>query len=259
MSEIVRTFVLLSDVVQLATDVYSAASNHDRATCMNGLPDSDTANVYVVVDDVAENDTLCALLSAAGLLARGFSSASSFLASERGAGPGCLVLGADLGTAGGGLALQEALIVVQDPIPVVFVAGHTDVATSVRGMKAGAIDFLTRPFPDSVLIEAVGAALARDRQRLARERASTDVAERAQRLSQREREVMALVAAGRMNKHIADELGISEITVKIHRGNAMRKMEARSFADLVIMAHKLGMTSPALYHGGIGRYRRETA
>ena len=225
---------------------------------MNGLLDSDTANVYVVVD-APDNDALCALLSAAGLPARGFLCAPSFLAAERSAGPGCVVLGADLGMAGGGLALQEALIAVQDPIPVVFVADHADVATSVRGMKAGAIDFLARPFPESVLLQAVGAALAQDRQRIARERASTDVAGRAQRLSQREREVMALVAAGRMNKHIADELGISEVTVKIHRGNAMRKMEARSFADLVIMAHKLGMTSPALYHGGIGRHRRETA
>lgn len=227
-------------------------------TGMKGFPDSDTANVYVVLD-VSESDAVCAPLSAAGLRTRGFFCAPSFLAAERAAGPGCLVLGADLGTTGGGLALQEALIAVQDPIPVVFVADRADVATSVRGMKAGAVDFLTRPFADRVLVQAVGAALAQDRQRLARERASTDMADRAQRLSQREREVMALVAAGRMNKHIADELGISEVTVKIHRGNAMRKMEARSFADLVIMAHKLGMTSPALYHGGIGRHRREMA
>ncbi|MDR3400795.1 MAG: LuxR C-terminal-related transcriptional regulator [Pandoraea sp.] len=225
---------------------------------MNGLPDSDTATVYVAIDDAADNATLLALLSTAGLRTRAMACAATFLAGERAAGPACLVLAADLGAPGGGLALQDALIAMQDPIPVVFISDHADVATSVRGMKAGAIDFLTRPFAEGVLLGAVGAALAKDRQRLARDRASTDVAERAQRLSQREREVMALVAAGRMNKHIADELGISEVTVKIHRGNAMRKMEARSFADLVIMAHKLGMTSPALYHGGIGRHRRET-
>ncbi|VVE90724.1 response regulator transcription factor [Pandoraea bronchicola] len=230
-----------------------------RPNGMKGLSDCGTARVYVAVDDVADNDALCTLLSAGGLCARGFACAASFVACERAAGPACLVLAANFGMAGGGLALQEALIARRDPIPVVFIADHADVATSVRGMKAGAVDFLTRPFPDAVLLEAIGVALAKDRQRLARERASTDVAERAQRLSQREREVMALVAAGRMNKHIADELGISEVTVKIHRGNAMRKMEARSFADLVIMAHKLGMTSPALYHGGIGRHRRETA
>jgi FixJ family two-component response regulator len=226
---------------------------------MNGLSDSETATVYVVTDEATDNDTLCAWLSSAGLRTRGLACASSFLARERAGGPACLVLEADLAGAGGGLALQDALIAMQDPIPVVFVADHADVATSVRSMKAGAIDFLTRPFPEGVLLSAVGAALAKDRQRLARDKASTDVAERAQRLSQREREVMALVAAGRMNKHIADELGISEVTVKIHRGNAMRKMEARSFADLVIMAHKLGMTSPALYHGDIGRHRREPA
>jgi len=226
---------------------------------MNALPDSDIATVYVVAHDPAENDTLCAQLTDVGLRARGFTSATAFLAGERSAGPACVVLDADLDTPGGGLLLQDALTDLQDPIPVVLITDHADVTTSVRGMKAGAVDYLSKPLPEGVLLTAVGAALALDRQRLGRERASTDVIERAQRLSQREREVMALVAAGRMNKHIADELGISEVTVKIHRGNAMRKMEARSFADLVIMAHKLGMTSPALYHGGIGRNRRELA
>ncbi|VVE01710.1 two-component nodulation response regulator protein [Pandoraea aquatica] len=226
---------------------------------MNALPDSDIATVYVLAQDLAENDTLCAQLTDAGLRARGLTSAAAFLASERSVGPACLVLDADLGAPSGGLLLQDALIDLQDPIPVVLITDRADVTTSVRGMKAGAVDYLTKPMPEGVLLSAVGAALALDRQRLGRERASTDVIERAQRLSQREREVMALVAAGRMNKHIADELGISEVTVKIHRGNAMRKMEARSFADLVIMAHKLGMTSPALYHGGIGRNRRELA
>ncbi|APD12304.1 response regulator transcription factor [Pandoraea sputorum] len=226
---------------------------------MNALPDSDIATVYVVAHDLAEIDSLSGQLIDAGLRVHGFSSAASFLASERSAGPACVLLDADLDAPGGGLVLQDALTDLQDPIPVVLITDRADVTTSVRGMKAGAVDYLTQPMPEGVLLSAVGAALALDRQRLGRERASTDVIERAQRLSQREREVMALVAAGRMNKHIADELGISEVTVKIHRGNAMRKMEARSFADLVIMAHKLGMTSPALYHGGIGRHRRELA
>ncbi|VVE53257.1 two-component nodulation response regulator protein [Pandoraea capi] len=225
---------------------------------MNALADSDIATVYVVDHDPTENQTLCTSLLDAGLRARGFPCAASFLAGERSAGPGCLVVDADLGTPGGGLALQDTLAAVRDPIPVVLITGRADVSAGVRGMKAGAIDFLTKPFPNVALLDAVGNALARDRQRLGRERVSTDMIERAQRLSQREREVMALVAAGRMNKHIADELGISEVTVKIHRGNAMRKMEARSFADLVIMAHKLGMTSPALYHGAIGRHRRDS-
>ncbi|VVE75257.1 two-component nodulation response regulator protein [Pandoraea captiosa] len=226
---------------------------------MNALPDCDIATVYVVDHDAAENDRVCALLAGAGWRAQGFAQATSFLAAERSAGPGCLVLDADLGAPGAGLTLQDTLLAMLDPIPVVLISGRADVAASVRAMKAGAVDFLAKPFSDEILRYAVGAALSLDRQRLRRERASTDVIERAQRLSQREREVMALVAAGRMNKHIADELGISEVTVKIHRGNAMRKMEARSFAELVIMAHKLGMTSPALYHGGIGRHRRETA
>ncbi|WP_353192530.1 LuxR C-terminal-related transcriptional regulator [Pandoraea pnomenusa] len=228
-------------------------------TCMNGLPDSDTTTVYVLDSDAARNGTLCAQLTQAGFEALGFLSASSFLAQGRPSGPACLVLAVDLDTPGGGFALQEALAPGPAAMPVVFIAAHADAATSVRGMKAGAVDFLIEPYSGDGLLGAVGAALAQDRQRLARARASTSVIERAQRLSQREREVMALVAAGRMNKHIADELGISEVTVKIHRGNAMRKMEARSFADLVILAHKLGMTSPALYHGGIGRHRREIA
>ncbi|VVD76291.1 Response regulator protein TodT [Pandoraea cepalis] len=226
---------------------------------MNGLSDNDTATVYVVDNEPSSRDTLCAQLFAVGLCARGFACGASFLASERTAGPACLVVDMDFDAAGSGLALQRALVAMRDPIPVVFIADDADVTTSVQGMKAGAVDFLTKPFGAGVLLDAVGAALAQDRLRLAREKVSTTVADRAQRLSPREREVMALVAAGRMNKHIADELGISEVTVKIHRGNAMRKMEARSFADLVIMAHKLGMTSPALYHGGIGRNRRETA
>ncbi|AJP56561.1 hypothetical protein UC34_05200 [Pandoraea vervacti] len=226
---------------------------------MNALPDCDIATVYVVDHDAAENDRVRALLAGAGWRARGFAQAESFLAAERSAGPGCLLLDVDLGAPGAGLTLQDTLLAMLDPIPVVLIAGRADVAASVRAMKAGAVDFLAKPLSDEGLLEAVGAAVSLDRQRLGRERASTDVIERAQRLSQREREVMALVAAGRMNKHIADELGISEVTVKIHRGNAMRKMQARSFADLVIMAHKLGMTSPALYHGGIGRHRRETA
>lgn len=226
---------------------------------MNRPPESDTATVYVVDNDPTDNDALCQQLRSAGWCALGFACGADFLARERASGPACLVLDADSRTPDAGLALQETLALRRDPIPVVFVSDRADVQTSVRGMKAGAVDFLARPFETGVLLGAVGAALARDRQRLAREKANTSVAERAQRLSQREREVMALVAAGRMNKHIADELGISEVTVKIHRGNAMRKMEARSFADLVIMAHKLGMTSPALYHGGIGRYKREVA
>lgn len=226
---------------------------------MNALPDSDIATIYVVDHDPAENETLRAHLTDAGLRTLSFACAASFLAGTRGDGPACLVLEADLGGPGGGLALQDTLAQMQDPIPVVLITAQADVTATVRGMKAGAVDFLSKPFPGETLLRAVGAGLALDRQRLGRERASIDVVERAMRLSQREREVMALVAAGRMNKHIADELGISEVTVKIHRGNAMRKMEARSFADLVIMAHKLGMTSPALYHGGIGRQGRDTA
>lgn len=207
---------------------------------MDALPDSDTPIVYVVDDDSDVKDALCRLLRSVGMRAQGFLNAQAFLDCERCPGPSCLVLDVRL-RGSSGLTLQDMLNGMQDPIPVVFITGHGDVPMSVRVMKAGAIDFLTKPFRDQDFLDAVGVSLERDRQRLAQARANTDVSSRFDSLSLREREVMSMAAAGHMNKHIADALGISEVTVKIHRGNAMRKMQARSFADLVIMAHTLGV------------------
>lgn len=201
---------------------------------------SDAPVVYVIDDEPSVNQALCSLLRSVGIAGQGFLNTQDFLACDRGPGPSCLVLDVRL-RGGSGLTLQDMLNHLRDPIPIVFITGHGDIPMSVRVMKAGAIDFLTKPFRDQDFLDAVALSLDRDRQRLAQSRANSDVSTRFHGMSQREREVMVLAASGRMNKHIADELGISEVTVKIHRGNAMRKMQARSFADLVVMAHTLGV------------------
>ncbi|WP_233272912.1 response regulator transcription factor [Paraburkholderia acidisoli] len=201
---------------------------------------SEPSTVYIVDDDASVNEALCMLVRSVGLAARGFLNAQAFLACERGEGPSCLVLDVRL-RGNSGLTLQDTLNAMGDPIPIVIITGHGDVPMSVRVMKAGATDFLTKPFRDQDFLDAIGVSLERDGARLAQSRANHDVAARFRSMSQREREVMALAASGRMNKQIADELGISEVTVKIHRGSAMRKMQARSFAELVILAHRLGV------------------
>lgn len=201
---------------------------------------SDSPTVYIVDDDAYVNEALCLLVRSVGLDARGFLSAQAFLDCTRGDEPCCLVLDVRL-RGNSGLTLQDTLNRMGDPIPVIVITGHGDVPMSVRVMKAGATDFLTKPFRDQDFLDAISVSLARDRARLAQSRANDDVAARYGSMSQREREVMALAASGRMNKQIADELGISEVTVKIHRGSAMRKMQARSFAELVILAHRLGV------------------
>nr|WP_321952162.1 LuxR C-terminal-related transcriptional regulator [Paraburkholderia bannensis] len=201
---------------------------------------TDSPTVYIVDDDEAVNEALCMLVRSVGLGARGFLNAQAFLDCTRGGEPCCLVLDVRL-RGNSGLTLQDTLNRMGDPIPVVVITGHGDVPMSVRVMKAGATDFLTKPFRDQDFLDAISTSLARDRARLAQTRANDDVAARYESMSQREREVMSLAASGRMNKQIADELGISEVTVKIHRGSAMRKMQARSFAELVILAHRLGV------------------
>ncbi|MBB3259945.1 FixJ family two-component response regulator [Paraburkholderia bannensis] len=203
-------------------------------------PLRDTPTVYIVDDDASVNEALCMLVHSVGLGARGFLNAQAFLDFARGDEPCCLVLDVRL-RGNSGLSLQDTLNAVGDPIPVIVITGHGDVPMSVRVMKAGATDFLTKPFRDQDFLDAIAVSLERDRARRAAKRANQDVATRFESMSQREREVMALAASGRMNKQIADELGISEVTVKIHRGSAMRKMQARSFAELVILAHRLGI------------------
>jgi FixJ family two-component response regulator len=198
------------------------------------------ATVFVVDDDAMVRDALSSLFRSVGLQAVAYSSATELLESKRHDGPGCLVL--DVRMPGlSGLDLQTELGKAGIEIPIIFITGHGDVPMSVKAMKAGAVDFLTKPFRDQDLLDAVNGALERDRERRKSTVATSDLQKRLETLSPREREVMGYVTAGLMNKQIAAELNLSEITVKIHRGNTMRKMGAKSLADLVRMADLLGV------------------
>lgn len=198
----------------------------------------DKATVFVVDDDPSMRRALESLLSSVGHDVRLFSSAAEFMQAARHDAPGCLVL--DVRLPGmSGLTFQQELAKAGVELPVIFVTGHGDVPMTVRAMKAGAVEFLTKPFDDQVLLDAVHAALERDR---ARRRDAAGLAElraRYDELTERERQVMAHVVAGQVNKRIADELGLSVVTVKVHRGQVMRKMQAKSVADLVRMADRL--------------------
>ena len=202
------------------------------------------AVVFVIDDDASMRGALENLVSSVGLEARVFSAPQEFLGAQRPDAPGCLVL--DVRLPGmSGLAFQQELARLGIPLPIVFITGHGDVPMTVRAMKAGAVEFLTKPFDDQVLLDAIHAAIERDRIRRRDAAGAADLQARFRELSERERQVMALVAAGRANKQIAAELGISEITVKAHRGQVMRKMNAGSFADLVNMAAKLPASAGA--------------
>ncbi|MDH2385514.1 response regulator transcription factor [Bradyrhizobium sp. CER78] len=199
---------------------------------------SETPVVHIVDDDESQRLGLDSLLRSVGLTARTYGTTHEFLKADRLDGPGCIVL--DVRLPGiSGLDFQEELASLGIRLPVVLMTGHGDIPMSVRAMKAGAVDFLSKPFREQDMIDAVTLALNRDRLRRARETQSVAVLDRHATLSPREREVMALVTAGKLNKQIAAELGLSEVTVKIHRGAAMRKMGARSLADLVRMADAL--------------------
>lgn len=194
--------------------------------------------VRIIDDDTSLGDGLSSLVRSVGLNANIYSSTQEFLTADNLADPGCIVLDVRLpGTSG--LDFQEQLAGLGIRLPVILMTGHGDIPMSVRAMKAGAIDFLAKPFRDQDMIDAVTAAIARDQLRRASEEQAVAIVDRYTTLSSREREVMALVTAGRMNKQIAGELGLSEVTVKIHRGAAMRKMGARSLAELVRMADAL--------------------
>lgn len=198
----------------------------------------DDAVVYIVDDDPSMNDALADLLKSVGMASRSFLSAQAFLAVEREDRPACLVLDVRLrGT--NGLDLQAYLRQQGMALPVIFITAHGDVEMSVRAMKAGARDFLCKPFRDQDFLDAVADAVDADRARRAALRVDDRLRARFASLSEREREVMLLAAAGLMNKQIAGRIGISEVTIKIHRSNAMRKMQARTFAELVKMAHEL--------------------
>jgi FixJ family two-component response regulator len=194
--------------------------------------------VFIVDDDISVRESLEALIRLEGLEVRAFSSAQEFLAHPRTPTPSCMVL--DVSLPGlNGLELQKRVSSDQRDMPIIFITGHGDIPMSVQAMKAGAVEFLTKPFADHVLLDAIRNAVDRSRAVIARDEELRSLKDRYAQLTPREREVMALVVIGLMNKHIAGELGISEITVKAHRGCMMRKMNADSLAELVNMAARL--------------------
>jgi FixJ family two-component response regulator len=196
--------------------------------------------VFVVDDDASLRDALSSLLRSVGLRVEAFGSAADFLKGRLPDAVSCLVL--DIRLPGvSGLDFQAELAKAGIHIPIIFITGHGDIPMTVRAMKAGAVEFLTKPFRDQDLLDAVQVALERDRSRRAEDNAVHDLRTRFESLTPREQEVIGLVTAGLMNKQVAAELGVSEITVKVHRGNIMKKMGARSLADLVRMADALGI------------------
>jgi FixJ family two-component response regulator len=206
------------------------------------LPSS-TPTVYVVDDDVSLRTAVCRLLRAAGFAARSFASGAEFLSAAREDGPGCLLM--DVRMPGpSGLDLQASLAVLEESPPIVFLTGHGDVAMSVRAMKAGAVDFLTKPVERESLLNAVRDALARDEERRALRHRLRALRSRYDTLTPREREVLAHVVAGRLNKQIAADLGTSERTVKAHRAQVMSKMRVGSLAELVRAAQELEVGDP---------------
>jgi len=201
--------------------------------------------VFVVDDDAPLRAALVSLLQSVGLRVEAFGSAADFLkkAQLRDAAAACLVL--DVRLPGlSGLDFQAELTKANIQIPIIFISGFGDVPMTVRAMKAGAVEFLTKPFRDQDLLDAVQLALERDRERRARESSVSKLRARFAALTPREQEVIGLVTAGLMNKQIASQLGVSEITAKVHRGNIMRKMGARSLPELVRMADALGIQRP---------------
>src|ERR1700679_1922029 len=201
------------------------------------MPDA-KSTVLVIDDDQDLRASIGRLLRSLDLDARLFASVSDFLKSDLPDGPACLVLDVRL-PGQSGLDFQRELAGADRQLPIIFITGHGDISMSVQAMKGGAIEFLTKPFRDQELLEAIQLGLSRDRSRQANENALTDLRERFGSLSPREREIMIQVARGRLSKQIAGEIGIAEATVKVHRSRAMRKMNARSLPELGRMAEKL--------------------
>ncbi|MBV8095855.1 MAG: response regulator transcription factor [Acetobacteraceae bacterium] len=201
-----------------------------------------SSTVIAIDDDPAVREALGSLLRSVGLQVRLFASVAEFLKAGRPEGPTCLVLDVRL-PGRSGLDFQRDLASANISLPVIFITGHGDIPMSVQAMKGGAIEFLTKPFRDQDLLDAIHLGLTRDRSRLENERTVAALRARFDSLTPREREVMALVVTGRLNKQIAGDLGVSEITVKVHRGQVMRKMGASSLPDLARMADKLKLTA----------------
>jgi len=196
--------------------------------------------VFVIDDDPLMLGGLSTLFRSIGMRVEAFTSATEWLQRPLPAVPSCLVLDIRLPRLSG-FDLQAELNRLGIKIPIIFITGHGDVPMSVKAMKAGAIDFLTKPVREQEMLDAVTGALERDRKRRAEEKSNSDARARFALLTPRERQIMALVTGGLMNKQVAGKIGISERTVKIHRGNVMRKMRAKSLADLVMIAESLGI------------------
>src|SRR6266550_2543986 len=194
--------------------------------------------VFVVDDDISVRESLELLIRNAGWQPELLATAQEFLARPRVLGPSCLVLDVTLPGLNG-LELQARIASERTDMPIIFITGHGDVPTSVQAMKAGAVEFLTKPFGDGVLLTAIRNAIERSRTALGHEAEMRELRDRHASLSRRERQVMALVVTGKLNKQVGGDLGISEITVKAHRGKVMRKMKADSLPDLVRMAARL--------------------
>jgi FixJ family two-component response regulator len=205
--------------------------------------------VIVIDDDPGVQDSLDRLLRSAGFRVKLLGSVHEFLAADRPEGPACLVLDVRL-PGQSGLELQRELAGAKRQLPIIFITGHGDIPMSVQAMKGGALEFLTKPFREQDLLEAIQLGHARDRAQLEQEQAMSDLKIRFETLTPREREVMAFVVSGRLNKQIAAELRVSEITVKVHRGQVMRKMRASSLPDLARMADKLQLTPTKPHNPG---------